>query len=322
MSKCKRMVKKVLEELGAYQKIYDSVLKYREKKYVSLTEEQKVVELKKWYKKCTGQALDLDNPSSFNEKIQWLKLYDNQEIKTILSDKYLVRKWVAEKIGEQYLIPIYGACESVEEIDFSMLPSQFVLKANHGSAMNLVVKEKGRLDIKGVKKTLNAWLKTPYDLSGMEQQYYKIGRRIVVEKYIEQSNGELLDYKIHCFNGIPRIIQIIGERNLAEHTAKEAFFDVNWNQVHHMYSTYAQYDEKELPERPECLEAMLKIAEKLSESFCYVRVDLYVLEEGIKFGELTFTPASGIGKWSHSNMDEMVGQWINLETVMKSRGSR
>lgn len=317
MRTIKKKAKEILEVLGVYQTVYRMVLLCREKRYKNLTEEKKACKLMKWYLKCTGCKLDLNNVRSFNEKIQWLKLHDNQEIKTVLSDKFLVREWVSKKIGEQYLIPIYAVWEKEQEFDFSYLPEQFVLKANHGSAMNWIVTQKAALDEKKTKRMLKRWLKTPYDLSGLEQQYFNISRRIVVEKYVEQSDGGLVDYKIHCFNGVPRIVQVIGERDLLTHTAKEAFFDLKWKRVPYMYNTYTQYDENHEPYIPECFDEMLNIAKTLSDGFAYVRVDLYVLTDGIKFGEMTFTPASGIGKWTDYTLNEMVGNWIDLNTFVK-----
>lgn len=286
------------------------VLLFREKHYARLTETKKRTELIKWYYKQTGETLNLDNSENFNQKIQWLKLYDNTPIKTILSDKYLVRDWIKNQIGQDYLISIYGVWNDVDKIPFDDLPLKFVLKANHGSGMNYVVTDKTKEDYNKLRKMAKKWLKTPYDMSSMEQQYYAIPRKIIAEEYIEQADGNLLDYKIHCFKGIPRIIQVIGDRDLIHHSAKEAYLDVNWTRNNNMYNTYAQYDK--IPERPECLEQMLSIASKLSSEFEYVRVDLYVLDNKIKFGEMTFTPAAGIGKWGYLFENRLVGSWITL----------
>lgn len=294
----KKMLKNLAHSFADTQfgkKLKYFVLVCREKKYESLDEEKKRQELCKWYLKHTGKKLNLECPQEFNEKIQWLKLYDNTAIKTVLSDKYLVRDWVKEQIGDKYLIPIYGVWENAAAIDFEKLPKAFVLKANHGSAMNIVVKDKTAINRKKALRACASWLKTPYDLSGMEQQYYAIPRRIIAEKYIEQTDGDLCDYKIHCFNGHPRIIQVIGNRNLKKHTGNEAFFDTNWNLVNFKHHTYKQYDIP--PKAPKCLDEMLEAAGKLSSSFKYVRVDMYILQDGVKFGEMTFTPAAGIGKW-------------------------
>ncbi|MEQ2678569.1 ATP-grasp fold amidoligase family protein [Enterocloster citroniae] len=280
---------------GIKDKIMFYVLLKREKHYKRLNEEQKRVELKNWYFKQTGEKLDLECPKNFNQKIQWLKIYDNVPEKSILSDKYLVRNWVREKIGEKYLISLYGVWSNADDIDFKIIPKPFVLKSNHGSGMNLIINEKYKFNENRLRKVADRWLKTPYDMSGMEQQYYTITRRIIAEKFIVQKDGNLMDYKIHCFNGEPQFIQVIGDRNLELHTAKECYFDLKWNRNNSLYNTYQQYEVP--PKKPECLHEMLEIASCLSKGFIYVRVDLYIIEEGIKFGEMTFTPASGIGKW-------------------------
>lgn len=286
------------------------ILLARERHYEKLSESEKLEELKKWYYRQTGEELNLNNPQNFNQKIQWLKIYDNTPIKTELSDKYLVREWVKKKIGERYLIPIYGAWDNADDIDFDSLPEKFILKANHGSGMNYVVKNKSTVDKAKLKKMVKRWLKTPYDMSSMEQQYYAIPRKVIAEKYIDQNDGNLMDYKIHCFNGVPKIIQVIGDRDLIKHTAKECYFDLNWKRNDNMYNTYEQYEIA--PDKPECFDEMIEVAKCLSKDFIYVRVDLYVLSDGIKFGEMTFTPAAGIGKWGGEHSNQLVGKMIDI----------
>lgn len=309
-SKHKEKIKHFLSYVGIEDIVRAYVMRSREKHYITLTADEKKQELARWYLSLTGQRLDLEEPRSFNEKIQWLKIFDTIDQKTVLSDKYLVRDWIEKEIGEQYLIPIYGVWENAQDIDFDLLPEKFVLKANHGSAMNLVVKDKNQLDYGKVCRMANRWMQTPYDLSGMEQQYFSIPRRIIAEEYIEQMDGNLLDYKIHCFNGEPKLIQVIGDRDFKRHSGKEAFFDLKWNRNDYMYNTYQQYEIA--PEKPVCLEKMLEIAKKLSKEFIYVRVDLYMIDNTVKFGEMTFTPASGIGKWTKEEINQMVGSWIKL----------
>lgn len=310
-----QMIKKIaasslLSNSWFQEKIKFYILLARERHYEKLSEEQKIEEIKRWYYRQTGEVLNLDNPQNFNQKIQWLKIYDNIPEKTILSDKYKVREWIKDRIGEKYLIPIYGVWENSKEIPFDDLPMTFVLKANHGSGMNYVIKNKNLVSKKKVLKMVDKWLKTPYDMSSMEQQYYAIPRKVIAEKYIEQNDGNLMDYKIHCFNGVPKFIKVIGDRDLIHHKAKECCFDLNWKRVNFMYNTYDQYEIE--PPKPECFDEMIEIAKKLSKDFIYVRVDLYVVDEGIKFGEMTFTPAAGIGKWEQEYYNKMVGDMINL----------
>ena len=239
-----------------------------------------------------GCHLNLDDPQTFNEKIQWLKLYDATPLKTRLSDKYLVRDWVKEKIGEEYLIPLLGVWDCFDDIDFSSLPDKFVLKCNHGSGMNIVVKNKSKFDKEKAKCKIDKWMKTNYAFAaGFEMQYEKIVPKIIAEEYIQQFNDNLMDYKIHTFNGIPKIIQVIGDRNIEAHKAKIAHFNTKWELQKVMHHAYGNYEK--LPEKPENFEKMLEIAAKLAEGFQYVRVDLYNLSGKILFGEMTFTPASG-----------------------------
>lgn len=258
----------------------------------------------------TGEKLDLDNPRTFNEKIQWLKLYDTTPEKTRLADKYLVREWVKEKIGEEYLVPLLGAWDRFDDIDFNALPNQFALKCNHGSGMNIVVKDKGKMDIARAKAQFDAWMKTNFAfVNGLELQYRDIPRKIIAEKYMEQFDRGLTDYKIHVFHGEPKIIHVIGDRDLQKHTARECFLTVAWEAEELMYHTYDMYEE--IPPKPEKLDEMLETARILGKDFKYVRVDLYDLDGSIRFGEMTFTPASGFGKW-RSSRQLSVDSWITL----------
>ena len=266
--------------------------------------------LSELYNVVTGDTLNLSNPENYNQKIQWLKVYDNLEIKTPLSDKYQVREWITRKIGSEYLVPLLGVWDCPEEIDFDALPSRFCLKANHGSGMNIVVRDKSSLDIKPLLWTLRQWLAAPYGIGGYEPQYFRIPRKIIAEEYIEQPDGDLADYKIHCFDGRPGIIQVIGSRDLKAHTALEAFYSPDWVRNDLMYHTYEQYPD-ELA-RPVFLDEMLNVAGILSEGFRYVRVDLYHVNGSIKFGEMTFTPACGFGKWQSEDSNRTAGNMIRI----------
>lgn len=267
--------------------------------------------IKKRYRLETGKRLDYRNLQTYNEKIQWLKLYESTPLKTKLADKYLVREYVQDRIGKQYLIPLLGVWDAFDDIDFDALPDQFVLKCNHGCGYNLVVKDKSSFDRESAKKKFDRWMKRNYAFVScrLELHYKDIKPRIIAEKYIEQMDGNLYDYKIHVFDGIPKIIQVIGDRDLLHHKAKEAFFDPDWNQVDLMYHTYEQYTE--LPEKPNNLKEMLQAASTLGSGFRYVRVDLYDISGEIKFGEMTFAPKSGFGKWN-GQAGYTVGSWINI----------
>lgn len=264
-----------------------------------------------YYKYYTGEILDLKNPQTFNQKIQWLKLFDRNKLKTVLADKYLVRDWIKEKLGSEYLVPLLGVYDSINEIKYEKLPNQFVIKANHGSGMNIIIKDKTIINIKNITLQFNKWLKQNHAfLFGLELQYKDIKPKIIIEEYIEQLDKNLLDYKIHCFNGEPRIIQVIGNRDYSSHSAEEAFFDTNWKPKELMYRTYKQYTI--LPNKPVNLDEMLHVARIISKEFIYVRVDLYNINSKIIFGEMTFTPMSGFGKWLNPNDNLLVGKMIKL----------
>ena len=282
--------------------------------YKNLSQDKYPQELKKWFKSATGKLLNLENPKTFDEKIQWMKLYDSTPLKTQLADKYLVRNYVTEKIGDEYLIPLLGVWDSFDEIDFDSLPKQFVLKANHGSGWNIIVRDKSKFDKEDAKKKFEKWMKTNYAYTpGLELHYKDIQPKIIAEEYIENGGGNLYDYKVHCFGGKAKYIQYIGDR--ATHTTREVWFDTGWNLMSFTDGCYPKYD-SDIP-KPHNLQELLSLSENLALSFSYVRVDFYVLNDGtFKFGEMTFTPASGVHNWfSDSEMtpdevDLMLGRLI------------
>ena len=297
--------------LLTYVHIIDERQLYKRKLlyYKKLDEMYYESELKEWYKMLGGHD-DLDDPKSFNGKIQWLKIHDATPLKTKLADKYLVREWIKEKIGEKYLIELLGVYSGFSEIDFDKLPKQFVIKANHGSGMNIVVKDKMALNMKYVEKEITDWMNIVFGFEGMEIHYFDMPRKILVEKYIEEMNGNLFDYKIYCFNGEPKYIQVMGNRDFDKHTANEMFFDLDWNKMpfHH-----TQPEFELVVERPNKLKELIYVAKVLCEGFKYVRVDLYIINNEVKFGEMTFTPANGMGKWNPPEANYELGKLIALE---------
>lgn len=263
--------------------------------------------LKKWYKKRTGRKLNLENPKTFNEKIQWLKLNDNSPLKTKLADKYLVREWIKENLGEEYLIPLLGVYDSFDEIDFDKLPDKFVLKANHGCAWNIIVKDKQKFDKKKAKKKFDKWMKRNYALkAGFEMQYKDIPPKIVAEAFIQDSKGELNDYKVLCFNGEPKFIWI-DQGRFSNRT--ENIYDTKWN-LQPFLLTYENSKEEVPP--PKNLETMIEFARKLSKDFALVRVDFYNVDGKIYFGEMTFTSASGVDVFKPAEYDLKLGEMLEL----------
>lgn len=266
-------------------------------------------ELARWYESITGTPLDLENPKTHSEKIQWLKLYDSTPLKTRLADKYLVRNWVAEKIGEEYLIPLLGVWDSFDGIDFDALPNQFVLKANHGSGWNIIVRDKATLNKVDAKIKFDKWMKLNFAyVAGLELHYRDIIPKIIAEKYLENANGELPDYKFHCYSGRVEHIQCMTGR--ANHNTQEIMYDYAWNPLPFVQS-YPRHS-KNFP-KPPALERLIELAQTLSKGFCYVRVDFYVLDNGsIKFGEMTFTPGSGMRTWNPPEYNLQYGKLISL----------
>lgn len=261
-----------------------------------------------WYQNKTGQIIDINNPVTYNEKIQWMKVFDNDPRKTLLSDKLYVREWVSKAIGDKYLIPLIAVYEKSEEIDFKALPRQFVLKATHGSGWNKVVMDKDAINIDVIRKTADRWLETDFAfVNGYEMHYHNIPRKLLVEEYIGDSKGNLPDYKMWCFDGKVHYIMYLTDR---QSKLKMAFYDCEWNRLNISYD-HPQVCE-EIP-KPVNLDEMIWIAERLSEGFAHVRVDLYLPEDGsIRFGEMTFSSSSGICRWAPSEADKMMGDLFNL----------
>jgi hypothetical protein len=261
-----------------------------------------------------GKKLNLKNPLTFNEKIQWLKLYDRKPEYTQMADKYEVRKYISEKIGKEYLIPLLdidnnrgGVWNSFSDINFDVFPNQFVLKCTHDSGSVIICRDKNTFDIKKARKKINSCLNKNFYWPGREWVYKNIKPRIIVEKYmVDESDTELKDYKIFCFNGEPKIIQVHFDR-FTDH--KRNMYSSEWEYIPFTteYSTNPCIQIK----KPQSLNLMLNIARKLSENTIYLRVDLYSIKEKIYFGELTFYHGSGYIMFT-PEWDKTLGDWINL----------
>ena len=279
-----------------FKRVFDTATKNDDTLYQFFSkvgEERYPTIVKEMYKSSTGKEINLNHPVSFNDKISWQKIYDKDPMRTRLTDKVLVREWIKEKIGEEYLVSILGIWDSFDDIDFDSLPDRFVLKANHGSTWNTVVRDKKNLNIKEAKQKFDFWMKRNYAYINLEMQYERIEPKIMAETYIEQMDGGLFDYKFHCFGGYPKLIEVIGDRIPATHQFKSVVVKPDWTRNEGLsLVTGEQYDS--LPVKPENWEKMLSIAKVLSEGFPYVRVDLYNINGKILFGEMTFTPCNGM----------------------------
>ena len=279
------------------------------------TSEAFIPQLKRRWADYMGGGLDLEHPTGFDEKIQWLKIYDSVPLKTRCADKYLARDYVAERIGEERLVPLLGVWDSFDQIDFDALPQQFVLKTNHASQQIIVCKDKASFDRRKAKKSFDAWMSDCFSqvYTSCELHYRDIPRKIIAEQYLEQPGSSPDDYKLHCFGGKVAFIQAMRGRDVTAHiTASHRFYDLDWKRLDITYTGHPTY-EKEF-ERPKNLELMVHLAERLSEPFCYVRVDFYNLDGQILFGELTFTPDSGLQRWQPNGTNERLGTLLTLPT--------
>lgn len=257
-----------------------------------------------------GKQLDLVNPETFNEKLQWLKLNDHNPLYTVMVDKVLARQYVAEKIGEQHLIPLIGVWESPEDIDFSLLPDQFAMKCNHNSGLGMCIcSDKSKINIEKVKNALKRGLKQDYYQLWREWPYMNVPPKIIAEQYIESDTGGLTDYKVHCFNGEPKLILVCKDR-FSETGLTEDFFSPEW--VHLDIRRPLHPNAVNHIEKPEELQEMLSLAKTLSESIPFLRVDFYIVEHHIYFSELTFFPASGFEKFVPEKWDRILGEWLSL----------
>jgi hypothetical protein len=244
---------------------------------------------------------------TFNEKIQWLKLYDSTPIKTLLADKYKVRDYIKNKIGEEHLIPLYGVYDKFEDINFEQLPNKFVIKCNHGSGFNIIIKDKSKLNFEDIKKKLDKWMKRKYAIQALELQYRDIEPKILVEKYMDDGTGDLRDYKVTCFNGRPEFIWMDSNRHTKH---KRNLYDLNWKQL--PYKINIHYKTFPSPDKPKQLKRLLKLASILSKGFVSVRVDFYIINEKIYFGEMTFTTSSGLEKIVPKSFDKRLCSLIKL----------
>ncbi len=264
--------------------------------------------IKKNYEFATGRKLDFKNLSTFNEKLQWLKLYDRNSLYPILADKYLVREYIKNKIGNQYLISLIGVYDNAKDINWKSLPNKFVLKCNHASGTNIICQNKESLDKKKTIKILNKWLRTNYFWYSREWAYKDIKPRIICEKYmVDESGEELKDYKFFCFNGEPKLIQV--DYNRFENH-KRNIYDTSWNFID--VSIKYPNDESIIINKPVNLSKMLELARVLSSNFMHVRVDFYSINGDIYFGELTFYHGSGHELFNPRNLELKMGDWLTL----------
>ena len=257
----------------------------------------------------TRKWLNLSNPKRFNEKLQWLKLYNRKPEYTVMVDKYLVREYIKEKIGEEYLIPLIGVWDAPEEIDFDALPDKFVIKCNHNSGEGMYIcKDKSKMDVEKVKAGLKRGLEQNYYFCDREWPYKNVPRKIVAEQFLDDGSGKSLnDYKVFNFGGEPYIIQVDFDRFEGH---KKNLYTTDWELCDFSFN-YPSHPEIEIP-KPETLDEMLRLSRILSEGTPYMRTDFYSVNGKLYFGEMTFFPASGYGKFTPDEVDIMLGEKITL----------
>lgn len=269
--------------------------------------------LKFWYKYNFGKKLDLKNPNTFNEKLQWLKLYNRKDEYVQMVDKYEVKKYVAGIIGPQYIIPTLGVWNSFDEIEFEALPDQFVLKCTHDSGGLIICKEKEKVDWKSAKKKIQRCLKRNYYWVGREWPYKNVQPRIIAEAYMQDvKTRDLKDYKFFCFNGKPKYCQVIGDRSKNE---SMDFFDMNWSLQPFTKKTFAgvEFPHDSSLRKPICFDEMVHIVGKLAVGIPMSRIDLYEINNKVYFGEITFFPNSGLfNQFSPVEWDVKLGRMISL----------
>ena len=270
--------------------------------------------LKLRYKEKLGRYPDLRNPKLFTEKLQWLKLHDRRPEYTQIVDKYEVRKNIESLCGEQYLIPLLGFWDRVEDIDFSKLPDKFVLKCTHDSGSVVVCTDKSILDVEAAKKKLKHRLKYNYYWHSREYPYKNVRPRVICEKYMADESGtELKDYKFLCFNGEPKYIQLDYDR-FTDH--KIHVYDNEWNYVPFYIDKYYP-DLSRSFEEPACYDEMLSLARALSDGFFFLRVDFYIVNDRVFIGELTLYPGSGAWLIEPIEYDNELGKLLDISSVCR-----
>lgn len=254
------------------------------------------------------RSLDLENPKSFNEKIQWLKLNDRNPDYIKMVDKYEAKQYVAIKIGEDHVIPTIGVWKHVDDIPFDSLPNQFVLKCTHDSGSVCVCKNKADFNVNNAKKKLARGLSRNLFFWGREWPYKSVKPRIIAEKYMKGDDDDLMDYKLMCFNGKVKCSFVCSERFTSD-GLKVTFFDKDWNLM--PFTRQYPISEKPIP-RPASYLQMIEMAEKLSEGISFVRIDFYEIYGHPYFGEMTFFPGDGLEKFEPEEWDYKLGEWLKL----------
>lgn len=257
-----------------------------------------------------GKFPDLKNPKTYNEKLQWIKLHDRKPEYTPLVDKLLVKDYIAEKLGSDHVIPTIQSWDSPEEIDFDSLPEKFVLKCNHNSGGVIVCRDKSKLDRKKTVEKLSRYLKEDFYFRCREWPYRNVKRKVFAETYMEdEATSELRDYKFFVFSGKVKALCVVCDRTNPETGTKLDYFDENYQHLP-LAQLYQNADTP--PEKPACFDEMKRLAEMLGQGYAHIRVDFYVVNGNIYFGELTFFSGGGLQPFEPPHWDEIFGSWLEL----------
>lgn len=261
----------------------------------------------KYYKR-TGKRLNLRSPAEYTEKLQWLKLYDRRPIYTTMVDKYAAKEYIAQRLGDEVIIPLIGVWDDVNDIDFDVLPDQFVMKCTHDSGGLEICKDKSSFDFEAAKKRIDKCLKKNFYWVSREWPYKNVKPRVIIEKYMQDSEtGELRDYKFFTFNGIPKVMYIATGRGTGE--TYSDFYDMDFN---HLDMAIDHRNAPVEPQKPHNFEAMKQAAQKLAEGIPQVRVDFYEVNGTMYFGEMTFFHCGGFHRLHPENLNSEWGEWLDL----------
>lgn len=263
--------------------------------------------IKKLYKIRNGTDLNLDDPVTFFDKNNWLKIHDRKEIYSMMVDKYDVKKYVADIIGSKYVIPAYGVWDAYDDIDFNKLPDQFVLKCTHDCGSTVICKDKKNFDWDGAKSLIEKHLKTDYYIKFREWPYKNVRPRILAEEYIEGIVDE--NYKFFCFEGKCEFLYVAPFRE-----ATADYFDRDYNHLDGIHNVF--HSEAEVPpKKPEVFEKMRELAERLSKGYPFLRIDFYNDNGNIYFGEITFFQEGGMAPWIPDKWNYKLGEYLKLENI-------
>lgn len=253
-----------------------------------------------------GKKLNVRKPETFNEKLQWIKLYDRKPEYITYADKYAVREHIKNTIGEEFLIPLIDVYNSVDEINWDKLPNKFVLKCTHGSGCNIICTDKDALDIEAAKRKLRKWMKYNYFWPGREWPYKDIKPRITCEIFISETDNTPDDYKVLCFNGKAKLVEVHIDR-YGNHM--QDFYDLQWHKTNISQDDTTSH---QIYKKPKQFEKMIALSEQLSSDIPHVRIDWFIVKDKLYFGEITFFDGNGFATFDDEKDDYLLGSWIML----------